>query len=148
MFNDLISVKNSSWSFIHATYNTRNSHTCNLQWNKCETIFCYSSRTEVFWLNFSAQHSNLNLNFVFLKLVRPSYHLDWEKIPRKPAILNCCRQTWGKAGKYFFLDENYALIINRKKLFTRLDFEVLTLKLYVTKTDPNTGHGNEAKCFL
>ena len=49
------------------------------------------------------------------------------QIPRKPTILNFCRQTRGKVGKQTFLDENYAL--NTKKLFTRSDFEFLTMKL-------------------
>ena len=65
------------------------------------------------------------------------------QISRKPAILNFCRQTRGKVGKHTFLDENYAL--NTKKLFTRPDFEFLTVKLQLKITDPNTGHENEAK---
>ena len=43
------------------------------------------------------------------------------QIPRKPAILNFCRQTRVKFGKHTPFDENYAL--NTKKLFTRPDFE-------------------------
>ena len=65
------------------------------------------------------------------------------QIPRKPAILNFCRQTQGKVGKYTFFDENYAL--NTKKLFTRPDFEFLTVKLQLKITGPYTGHENEAK---
>ena len=65
------------------------------------------------------------------------------QIPRKPAILNLCRQTRGKVGKHTFLDENYAL--NTKKLFTRPDFKFLTVKLLLKLTDPDTGHENEAK---
>ena len=30
------------------------------------------------------------------------------QIPRKPAILNFCRQTRGKIGKHTLLDKNYA----------------------------------------
>ena len=56
------------------------------------------------------------------------------QIPRKPAILNFCRQTRGKVGKHTFFDENYAL--NTKKLFTRPDFEFLTVKLQLKITDP------------
>jgi len=71
------------------------------------------------------------------------------QIPRKPAILNFCRQTEGKVGKHTLLDENYAL--NTKKLFTRPDFEFLAVKLQLKITlkitDPNTGHENEAKVF-
>ena len=61
------------------------------------------------------------------------------------AILYFCRQTRGKVGKHALLDENYAL--NTKKLFTRPDFEFLTVKLQLKITDPNTGHENEAKLF-
>ena len=60
--------------------------------------------------------------------------------PRKPAILNFCRQTRGKVGKHTLLDENYAL--NTKKLFTRPDFEFLTVKLQLKITDPNTGQNS------
>ena len=35
-----------------------------------------------------------------------------------------------------------------KKLFTRPDFEFLTVKLQLKITDPNTGHENEAKVFF
>lgn len=58
---------------------------------------------------------------------------------------NFCRQTRGKVGKHTFLDENYAL--NTKKVFTRSDFEFLTVKLQLKVTDPNTGRENEAKLF-
>ena len=51
------------------------------------------------------------------------------QIPRKPANLNFCRQTRGKVGKHGFLVENYSL--NTKKLFTRPDFEFLTVKLQI-----------------
>ena len=67
------------------------------------------------------------------------------QIPRKPAILNFCRQTQGKVGKHTLLDANYTL--NTKKLFTRPDFEFLAVKLQLKRTDPNTGHKNEAKLF-
>ena len=79
--------------------------------------------------------------------VRPQVQ-QWNRlgqIPRKPAILYFCRQTRGKVGKHALLDENYAL--NTKKLFTRPDFEFLTVKLQLKITDPNTGHENEAKLF-
>ena len=36
-------------------------------------------------------------------------------------------------------------MLNRKKLFTRPDFEFLTVKLHLKTTDPNIGHENEAK---
>ena len=49
------------------------------------------------------------------------------QIPRKPAFLKFCRQTRGKVGKHIFLVKNYSL--NMKKLFTRPDFEFLTVKL-------------------
>ena len=68
------------------------------------------------------------------------------QIPRKPAILNFCRQTRGKVGKHTVLDENYAL--NTKKVFTRSDFEFLTVKLQLKITDANTGHENEAKLIF
>ena len=67
------------------------------------------------------------------------------QIRRKPAILNFCQQTRGKVGKQTRLDENYAL--NTKKMFTRPDFEFLTVKLQLKETDPNTGHENEANLF-
>ena len=62
---------------------------------------------------------------VAVRLIKMTYRL--RQIPRKPAILNLCRQTRGKVGKHTFLVKNYSL--NMKKLFTRPDFEFLTVKL-------------------
>ena len=47
--------------------------------------------------------------------------IDWERLKRKPAVLNFYRQTRGKVAKHNFLDETYAL--NTKQLFTRPDLE-------------------------
>ena len=66
--------------------------------------------------------------------------------PRKPAILNFCRQTRGKVCKHNLLVENYSL--NTKKLFTRPDLEFLTVKLQLLITDPSAEHENEAKLYL
>ena len=99
----------------------------------CPTI--HPDKTEVMLLT--------HINFIGplrpINFVTHSHSLG--QIPRKPAILNFCRQTQGKVGKHTLLDENYAL--NTKKLFTRPDFEFLTVKLQLKITDPNTGQN----CF-
>ena len=89
--------------------------------------------------------NNRSLVFRPIKANFPCFSSRLGQIPRKPAILYFCRQSRGKVGKHALLDENYAL--NTKKLFTRPDFEFLTVKLQLKITDPNTGHENEAKLF-
>ena len=61
-----------------------------------------------------------------LNKANPGFHFT----PSRPS-LNFCRQTRGKVSKHTFLDENYAL--NTRKLFTRPDFEFLTVKLQLKK---------------